>query len=42
MNTVLFVIGVIIGALALVVLVALLRAAATYLSSRWRDLKLQR
>ena len=42
MHTILFVIGVIIGALALVVLAALLHGAGAYLSERWRDLRLQR
>lgn len=42
MTTILFVIGVIIGALALVVLAALLQAVAAYLSARWRRLRLQR
>lgn len=41
MTTILFVIGVIIGALALVVLAALLQAVAAYLSARWRRLRLQ-
>ena len=38
MSTVLFVIGVLIGTVALVVLAALLHGAASYLNSRWRSL----
>jgi ABC-type lipoprotein release transport system permease subunit len=42
MTTMLFVIGVVIGTLALVVLAALLHGAGAYLNSRWRHLKLHR
>jgi hypothetical protein len=37
MSTLLFVIGILIGTLAIVVLAALLRAAGLYLCVRWRD-----
>jgi hypothetical protein len=42
MTTILFVIGIVIGTLALVVLAALLRGAGAYLNSRWRHPKLHR
>ena len=42
MTAILFLIGVVIGTLALVVLAALLRGAGAYLNSRWRHLKLHR
>jgi len=38
MSTVLLVIGIFVGTLAMVVLAALLRGAGSYLNSRWRDL----
>jgi hypothetical protein len=42
MTTILVVIGVIVGTLALVVLAALLHGAGAYLNSRWRDPKFHR
>ena len=42
MTTILLVIGVVVGTLAVVVLAALLHGAGAYLNSRWRDLKLHR
>ena len=42
MDTVLVVLGVVVGTLALIVLAALLHGAGSYLNARWRHLKLHR
>lgn len=42
MSTVLLVLGILVGTLALIVLTALLRGAVSYLNSRWRALKVKR